>query len=90
MGETSKKENSTKKENTNSKKENPNSKKTQDTIVSTAETLSDTIITVLDRLAGKKTDLKLTFEDLIVDTGVFKAKLTGSVILDVIMTKEAK
>jgi len=54
----------------------------------TAETISDTVIAVLDRLAGKKSDLKLSFEDLTFDTGVFKARVNGSVILETTMAKE--
>ena len=65
-------------------------KKAAEAVNSTAETISDTIISVLDRLAGKQSDIKLTFEDLTLDTGVFKAKMTGSVILDLVMAKEAK
>ncbi len=55
-----------------------------------AETMGDTIIAVLDRLAGKKSDLKLSFEDLTLDTGVFKARMNGAVVLDVTMAKEAE
>ncbi len=54
-----------------------------------AETMGDTIIAVLDKLAGKKSDLKLSFEDLTLDTGVFKARMNGAVVLDVTMAKEA-
>jgi hypothetical protein len=53
-----------------------------------AETMGDTIIAVLDRLAGKKSDLKLSFEDLTFDTGVFKARMNGAVILETTMAKE--
>jgi hypothetical protein len=55
----------------------------------TAETMGDTIIAVLDRLAGKKSDLKLSFEQLTLDTGVMKATVNGAVVLDVTMAKEA-
>jgi hypothetical protein len=53
-----------------------------------AETISDTIIAVLDRLAGKKSDLKLSFQDLTFDTGVFKARMNGAVVLETTMAKE--
>lgn len=53
-----------------------------------AETLGDTIIAVLDRLAGKKSDLKLSFEDLTLDTGILKARINGAVILETTMAKE--
>ncbi len=55
-----------------------------------AETMGDTIIAVLDRLSGKKSDLKLSFEDLTLDTGVFKARMNGAIVLDVTMAKEAE
>lgn len=55
----------------------------------TAETMGDTIIAVLDRLAGKKSDIKLSFEDLTFDTGMFKAKMNGAVVLDVVYAQEA-
>jgi hypothetical protein len=55
-----------------------------------AETMGDTIIAVLDKLAGKKSDLKLSFEDLTLDAGVFKARMNGAVVLDVVMAKEVE
>lgn len=53
-----------------------------------AETMGDTIIAVLDKLAGKKSDLKLSFEDLTLDAGVFKARMNGAVVLETTMAKE--
>ncbi len=64
------------------------SKKEHESVKSSAETMSDTIVSVLDRIAGKESDIKLTFQDLEFDTGVFKAKLSGSIILDIVMAKE--
>jgi hypothetical protein len=55
----------------------------------TAETISDTIVAVLDKLAGTKSDLKLSFEDLRLDAGIFKASVNGAIVLDVVMAKEA-
>ena len=54
----------------------------------TAETIGDTIFAILDRLAGTKTDLKLSFEDLSFDAGVFKARMNGAIILESTMDKE--
>ncbi len=54
-----------------------------------AETMGDTLIAVLDRLAGKKSDLKLSFEDLTLDVGMMKAKVNGAVVLDIIYANEA-
>ncbi len=63
--------------------------KASESMERTAETMGDTIIAVLDRLAGKKSDLRLSFEQLTLDTGVMKATVNGSVVLDVTMAKEA-
>ena len=57
---------------------------------SAAETLGDTVIAVLDKLAGKKSDLKLSFEDLTLDLGMMKARLNGAVVLDVVYASEAE
>jgi hypothetical protein len=54
-----------------------------------AQTIGDTIVAVLDKLAGTKSDLKLSFEDLTFDTGIIKARMNGAVILETKMTKEA-
>jgi hypothetical protein len=58
-------------------------------VETTAETIGDTIIAVIDKLAGKQSDLKLSFEDLTFDTGVFKARMNGAIVLDIVMAKEA-
>ena len=51
--------------------------------------MADTFLAVMDKLAGKESDLKLSFEDLTLDVGMFKAKLNGSVVLDIVYAKEA-
>ena len=55
-----------------------------------AETLGDTVIAVLDKLAGKKSDLKLSFEDLTLDLGMMKDRLNGADVLDIVYASEAK
>jgi hypothetical protein len=54
------------------------------------ETMGDTVIAILDKLAGKKTDLKLSFEDLTLDVGMMKVKLNGAVVLDIQYATEVK
>jgi endonuclease IV len=54
-----------------------------------AETMGDTVIAVLDRLAGKKSDVKLSFEDLTLDVGMMKATVNGAVVLDIVYANEA-
>ena len=71
-----------------SKNRSQNAEKASQSMERAAETMGDTIIAVLDRLAGKKSDLKLSFEDLTFDTGVFKARMNGSVVLETTMAKE--
>ena len=57
-------------------------------IQQTAETMGDTIVQVIDKLAGKKSDLRLTFQDLRFDAQGFNARVNGSIVLDVTMAKE--
>lgn len=64
--------------------------KTSESMQRTAETMGDTIVAVLDRLAGTKSDLKLSFEQLTLDTGVVKATVNGAIVLDVVMAKPAE
>ncbi|MGE5555506.1 MAG: hypothetical protein ACM3UY_04480 [Methanocella sp.] len=55
-----------------------------------AHSMAETVLAVMDKLAGKESDLKLSFEDLTLDMGRFKAKLNGSIVLDIVYAKEAK
>ena len=50
--------------------------------------MGDTLIKLIDKLAGKESDIKLSFEDLTLDTGMIKTKLNGSIVLDVIYVKD--
>ena len=69
-------------------KKHPHMSETSKGIESAAETLGDTIIAVLDRLAGKKSDLRLSFEDLTLDIGMLKTRINGAVVLETTMAKE--
>jgi hypothetical protein len=55
-----------------------------------AETMGDTIIAVLEKLAGKKSDIKLSFEDLTLETGLMKTKINGSIVLDIVYASDAE
>ena len=55
-----------------------------------AETMANTILAIMDKLAGKESDLKLSFEDLTLDVGLMKAKLNGAIILDIVYAKDAE
>lgn len=70
-------------------KSNETISKAADSMQKTAETIGETIIAVLDKLAGKQSDLKLSFEQLTLDTGVMKTTINGAIVLDIVMAKEA-
>ncbi|HDQ05831.1 MAG TPA: hypothetical protein ENN36_03800 [Candidatus Bathyarchaeota archaeon] len=55
----------------------------------TSEDMGDTLIKLIDKLAGKESDIKLSFQDLTLDMGVIKTKLNGSIVLDVIYVTDA-
>ncbi|HLN88568.1 MAG TPA: hypothetical protein VK253_00725 [Candidatus Binatia bacterium] len=56
----------------------------------TTETMASLVLSVMDRLIGKESDLKLSFEDLTLEIGIVKAKLNGSIVLNVIYSKDAE
>jgi hypothetical protein len=64
--------------------------KTAHGVEKTAETMANTLLAIIDKLAGKQSDLKLSFEDLTLDLGMMKAKLNGAIILDIVYPKEAE
>jgi hypothetical protein len=70
--------------------ENKNLNRATDSVARTAETMSDTLIAVLDKMAGKQSDIKLSFEQLTLDTGIMRATINGAIVLDIVMAKEAK
>lgn len=45
--------------------------------------MGDTLIKLIDKLAGKGSDIKLSFQDLTLDAGVLQAKINGSIVLDI-------
>jgi len=51
--------------------------------------MGDTMIKLIDKLAGKESDIKLRFQDLTLDMGIVKAKLNGSVVLDIVYVTDA-
>ena len=53
-----------------------------------ATDIGETIIKLIDKLAGKGSDIKLSFQDLTLDTGIVKVKLNGSIVLDVLYVTE--
>ena len=55
----------------------------------TSEEMGDTLLKLIDKLAGKGSDIKLSFDDLTLDLGMVKAKLNGSIVLDVLYVSDA-
>jgi len=53
-----------------------------------SEDMGDTLLKLIDKLAGKGSDIKLTFQDLTLDMGVVKAKINGSIVLDILYVAE--
>ena len=56
----------------------------------TSEDFGDTLLKLIDKLAGKESDIKLSFQDLTLEVGMVKAKLNGSVVLIVQYVLEKK
>jgi hypothetical protein len=52
------------------------------------EDMGDTLLKLIDKLAGKESDIKLSFQDLTLDLGMVKAKINGSIVLDILYVTE--
>jgi hypothetical protein len=50
--------------------------------------MGDTMLKLIDKLAGKGSDIKLSFQDLTLEMGMVKAKINGSIVLDVLYVQE--
>jgi hypothetical protein len=51
--------------------------------------MGDTLLKLVDKLAGKGSDIKLSFQDLTIDMGMVKTKINGSIVLDILYVQEA-
>ena len=51
--------------------------------------MGDTMLKLIDKLAGKESDIKLSFQDLTIDVGAVKAKINGSIVLDILYVTDA-
>lgn len=56
----------------------------------TPEDLGDTMIKLIDKLAGRESDIKLSFQDLTLAVGGVKAILNGSIVLDVLYVTDVQ
>lgn len=52
--------------------------------------LGETLAQLIDKLAGKGTNLQLTFKDLTLEWAGMKTKLNGSITLDILYVSEKK
>jgi hypothetical protein len=53
-----------------------------------SEDMGNTLLKLVDKLAGKGSDIKLSFQDLTLDMGMVKARINGSVVLDILYVAE--
>ena len=51
--------------------------------------MGETMLKLIDKLAGKESDIKLSFQDLTLEMGRIKATINGSIILDVLYVQDA-
>jgi hypothetical protein len=56
----------------------------------TVETMAQIMLSVMDKLAGKESEIKLKFEDLTLEAGMMKAKVNGGIVLSVVYSKDAE
>jgi hypothetical protein len=54
----------------------------------TSEDMGETLLKLVDKLAGKGSDIKLSFQELTLDMGMVKAKINGSIVLDILYVAE--
>jgi hypothetical protein len=53
-----------------------------------SQDIGDTLLKLVDKLAGKGSDIKLSFQDLTLDMGMVKARINGSIVLDILYVAE--
>ena len=56
----------------------------------TMKGLGETLAQLIDKLAGKGTNLQLTFKDLTLEWAGMKTKLNGSITFDILYVTEKK
>ncbi len=59
-------------------------------MVEAVKGFGETLTQLIDKLAGKGSDVKLSFQDLMLEIGMLKVKLNGSVVLDILYVSEKK
>lgn len=56
----------------------------------TMKGMGETLAQLIDKLAGKGTNLQLTFNDLTLEWAGLKTKLNGAIVLDILYVSEKK
>ncbi len=59
-----------------------------DSLGKAVQNLAENLAPIMDRLAGTQSTVKLSFDNLTLDTGTAKAKITGSINLEVSYTDQ--
>ena len=54
------------------------------------EDFGDSLLKVIEKLAGKESDVRLTFENLTLEMGMVTTKINGSVVLDIVFAADKK
>jgi len=54
------------------------------------DNIGEIMLKMIDKLAGKESNIKLSFQDLTLDAGPAKVKLNGSIVLDVVYVEDTK
>ena len=61
-----------------------------DSLGKAIQNITENLVPIMDRLAGTQSTLNSSFEDLTLDTGAAKAKITGSINLEVIYAEQTQ
>jgi hypothetical protein len=54
------------------------------------KSLGETLAELIEKLAGKETNLQLSFKDLTFEWAGMKSKLNGAIVLDILYVSEKK
>jgi hypothetical protein len=61
-----------------------------DSLGKALQNIAENLVPIMDRLAGTQSTLKLSFQDLTLDTGMAKAKITGSINFEVTYAEQTQ
>ncbi len=64
--------------------------KASDSLANMAHDMSETVVQVIEKLAGKESNIKLSFENLTLEMGPMKTTVSGAIVLDLVYAKDAE